>query len=87
MRYGTRVRTRRIVLGMSQESLAHELRVTFQQVQKYEKGANRISAGPLQQVSTILQVPITYFYEGLPSAKKQNDYVTKIAATEKVSKL
>jgi transcriptional regulator with XRE-family HTH domain len=55
---GTRVRMRRMMLGMSQEKLADALGLTFQQVQKYEKGANRVAASRLQHISSILQVPI-----------------------------
>lgn len=54
-----------MVLGMSQEKLGESLGVSFQQVQKYEKGTNRIGAGRLQNLSQILQVPIAYFYEDL----------------------
>jgi len=60
---GSRVRLRRMVIGMSQESLGKALDLTFQQVQKYEKGANRIGAGRLMQLSQILDVPIQYFYD------------------------
>jgi transcriptional regulator with XRE-family HTH domain len=63
---GSRVRLRRVLLGMSQEKLADQLGLTFQQVQKYEKGTNRISASRLQQISRILEVPISYFYDELP---------------------
>ncbi|MEM1288750.1 MAG: helix-turn-helix transcriptional regulator [Pseudomonadota bacterium] len=62
---GSRLRIRRMVLGMSQEKLGESLGVSFQQVQKYEKGTNRIGAGRLQNLSQILQVPIAYFYEDL----------------------
>jgi transcriptional regulator with XRE-family HTH domain len=65
---GRRVRMRRHMLAMSQERLADALGLTFQQVQKYEKGANRIGAGRLQQMSHILQVPLEFFFEGAPSA-------------------
>ena len=65
---GARVRMRRIMLEMSQTALADDLGLTFQQVQKYEKGVNRIGAGRLQQIAAKLQVPIPFFYEGLPSA-------------------
>ncbi len=64
---GTRVRMRRLMLNMSQTDLANAVGVTFQQVQKYEKGTNRISASRLQQMSGVLQVPIPFFFEGLPS--------------------
>lgn len=62
---GSRVRLRRLTLGMSQEKLADALQLTFQQVQKYEKGANRIGAGRLMRIARILQVPPSFFFEGL----------------------
>ena len=61
MHVGKRVRLRRTLLGMSQEQLGAELNVTFQQVQKYERGANRVSASRLWDISQILDVPISYF--------------------------
>ncbi|HWN49808.1 MAG TPA: helix-turn-helix transcriptional regulator [Xanthobacteraceae bacterium] len=63
---GSRVRMRRMMLGMSQEKLGDALELTFQQVQKYEKGTNRIGASRLQQISQILQVPVAFFFEGAP---------------------
>lgn len=63
---GSRVRMRRMMLSMSQEKLGDALSLTFQQVQKYEKGTNRIGASRLQQISTILQVPVSFFFEGAP---------------------
>jgi transcriptional regulator with XRE-family HTH domain len=65
---GARVRMRRIMLAMSQEKLGAALGLTFQQVQKYEKGTNRIGASRLQQISHILQVPVAFFFEGAPLA-------------------
>ena len=62
---GNRVRIRRMLIGMSQEKLGELLGLTFQQVQKYEKGVNRIGAGRLFDVARILGVPIDYFYEGI----------------------
>jgi transcriptional regulator with XRE-family HTH domain len=62
---GNRVRLRRMLIGMSQERLGELLGLTFQQIQKYEKGVNRIGAGRLYQVGQILGVPISYFYEGM----------------------
>ena len=62
---GHRVRVRRTLLGMSQEKLGQLLGLTFQQIQKYERGINRISAGRLLELALGLGVPITYFYEGL----------------------
>ncbi len=63
---GSRVRMRRMMLGMSQEKLGDALGLTFQQVQKYEKGTNRIGASRLQQISNTLQVPVAFFFEGVP---------------------
>jgi transcriptional regulator with XRE-family HTH domain len=63
---GSRVRMRRIMLGMSQEKLGEALGLTFQQIQKYEKGTNRIGASRLQQISDIVQVPVSFFSEGGP---------------------
>ena len=65
---GARVRMRRLMVGMSQGKLGEALDVTFQQVQKYEKGANRIGASRLQQLARVLDVPPAYFFEGAPSA-------------------
>jgi transcriptional regulator with XRE-family HTH domain len=67
---GNRVRIRRMLIGMSQERLGELLGLTFQQVQKYEKGVNRIGAGRLFDVSRILGVPIDYFYEGVATAQE-----------------
>src|SRR6478609_9083312 len=63
---GSRVRMRRIMLGMSQEKLGEALGLTFQQVQKYEKGTNRVGASRLQQISEILQVPVSFLFDGGP---------------------
>jgi transcriptional regulator with XRE-family HTH domain len=62
---GRRVRMRRMMLAMSQGNWAM-VGLTFQQVQKYEKGTNRIGASRLQQISHILQVPVAFFFEGAP---------------------
>jgi transcriptional regulator with XRE-family HTH domain len=78
---------RRMMLGMSQTTLANGLNLTFQQVQKYEKGTNRISASRLQHISQILQLPVTFFFEGTPGQSKAKDdapspdYVTDFLAT------
>ena len=63
---GNRVRMRRMMLQMSQTSLGNALELTFQQVQKYEKGTNRIGASRLQAIANILQVPVSFFFEGAP---------------------
>ncbi len=65
---GSRVRLRRIELGMSQEKLAAELGLTFQQVQKYERAANRISASRLYHIGKVLDVKVPFFYEGYSDA-------------------
>src|SRR5713101_1618268 len=87
---GSRVRMRRIMLGMSQEKLGEALGLTFQQVQKYEKGTNRISASRLQHLSHILQVSVPFFFEGALHAPGQPkgiglapspDYVTDFLAS------
>ena len=87
---GSRVRMRRMMLGMSQEKLGDAFGLTFQQVQKYEKGTNRISASRLQQSAHILQVPVTFFFQGAPSvpgapqakgAATSPAYVTDFLAT------
>lgn len=67
---GQRLRVRRSLLGLSQEKLAESIGLTFQQIQKYERGMNRISAGRLYQFSKILDVPVTYFYDQLAGAAK-----------------
>jgi transcriptional regulator with XRE-family HTH domain len=63
---GARVRMRRMLVGMSQEKLGEALGLTFQQVQKYEKGTNRISASRLQQISDTLTIPLSFLFEGAP---------------------
>ena len=63
---GSRVRMRRMLVGMSQEKLGESLGLTFQQVQKYEKGTNRIGASRLHRIASVLGVPVEFFYEGAP---------------------
>jgi transcriptional regulator with XRE-family HTH domain len=70
---GRRVRMRRKMLAMSQTQLADALGLTFQQVQKYENGTNRMAASRLQQMSDILQVPAEFFFEGALSASAPHD--------------
>ena len=64
---GKRIRMRRLLLGMNQETLAGALGLTFQQVQKYEHGANRVSASRLSEIAEVLSAPISYFFGDLPS--------------------
>jgi len=63
---GSRIRLRRTMLGMSQEKLGESLGITFQQIQKYEKGTNRVGASRLQNISSILNVPVAFFFEDAP---------------------
>ena len=67
---GSRVRMRRMMAGMSQERLGEALGLTFQQVQKYEKGTNRIGASRLQQIAHVLQVPVAFFFEDVPRQER-----------------
>jgi len=69
---GGRIRMRRKMLGMTQGTLGDGLGLTFQQVQKYEKGTNRIGAGRLQHISHLLQVPVPFFFEGAPNLPGQS---------------
>src|ERR1700709_973490 len=66
---GSRVRMRRIMLGMSQEKLGEALGLTFKQVQKYEKSTNRIGASRIQQISEILQIPVSFLFDGGPGGR------------------
>ena len=63
---GSRIRLRRTMMGMSQEKLGESLGITFQQIQKYEKGTNRVGASRLQNISSILTVPVSFFFEDAP---------------------
>ncbi|SFJ60262.1 helix-turn-helix domain-containing protein [Aerobium aerolatum] len=64
---GSRIRLRRNMAGMSQEKLGESLGVTFQQVQKYEKGTNRVGASRLQAIASVLEVPVSYFFQDAPT--------------------
>ena len=74
---GQRIRWRRKELRLTQDKLGELLSLTFQQVQKYEKGINRISAGRLFELANVLDVPITYFYEGAEDLVGSNGGVTE----------
>jgi len=65
---GSRIRLRRNMLGLSQEKLGESLGITFQQIQKYEKGTNRVGASRLQAISSILNVPVSFFFEDAPGS-------------------
>ena len=69
---GTRVRLRRMLLGMSQEKLGEHLGLTFQQVQKYEKGVNRIGASRLFDLARVLGVPVQFFYDEATGGHRRN---------------
>jgi transcriptional regulator with XRE-family HTH domain len=90
---GQRVRTRRLEIGMSQERLAELLGVTFQQVQKYEKGVNRIAASRLHDIGAALEMPVARFFEGLSSARASGiaettkDYIDDALATPEGTQL
>jgi transcriptional regulator with XRE-family HTH domain len=71
---GARVRLRRQILKMSQEKLGDQLGVTFQQVQKYERGTNRVGASRLWRLSQVLEVPISYFFEGMTNQIEAGEF-------------
>lgn len=66
---GAAIRLRRRFLNLSQEHLARQLGLTFQQIQKYERGSNRVSASKLHKIAEVLKVPVAYFFEGIPGAE------------------
>ncbi|MGK9169830.1 helix-turn-helix domain-containing protein [Inquilinus limosus] len=82
---GARLRQRRTLLGMSQEKLAAAFGVSFQQIQKYERGANRVSASRLHQLTRILNVPVGYFFEGMSDAQPNGGAGPPVTDTEMVA--
>ncbi|MEQ1578781.1 MAG: helix-turn-helix transcriptional regulator [Hyphomicrobium sp.] len=76
---GTRVRLRRMLLGMSQEKLGEQLGLTFQQVQKYEKGVNRIGAGRLHELGQVLGVSVQFFYDQAPGGMVEHGFADQPA--------
>jgi len=94
---GNRVKLSRVMKGWTQEKLGENIGVTFQQVQKYEKGANRLSASKLQQISDLLNIPVAFFFEDAPFDSKSenkglaettsNDYVTDFLSSAEGLKL
>ena len=70
---GRKIRALRLERGLSQSGLAEGIGLTFQQVQKYEKGTNRVSAGRLQRIAELLNVPVTFFYSGMGVRTKKHD--------------
>lgn len=77
---GARIRLRRSMLGISQEKLGAGLGVTFQQVQKYEKGSNRVGASRMQQISNILDVPVSFFFEDAPGSDANSHQTSELAS-------
>jgi transcriptional regulator with XRE-family HTH domain len=88
---GNRVRMRRLLIGMSQEKLGELLGITFQQVQKYEKGSNRVSASRLYYLAQILGVPVQFFFDELPETGGQPGMaemgMTDLLSSSEVSQL
>lgn len=82
---GSRVRMRRLMLGMSQERLADQIGVTFQQVQKYEKGTNRIGASRLQAIASVLAVPVAFFFQQDNTQPLATDGLGAISGLEDLS--
>ena len=84
---GSRIRMRRNMLGMSQEKLGESLGITFQQIQKYEKGTNRVGASRLQAIASVLEVSPSFFFDGSPGAEQgfaedsQASYVASFPAS------
>lgn len=83
---GGRVRMRRKMLDLSQEQLADAIGLTFQQVQKYERGANRISSSKLYEIAKTLQVPVSFFFDGLadPATTEVTEVTDKARASERI---
>ncbi len=79
---GRKIRFKRTMIGMSQKKLGSQLGVTFQQIQKYEKGSNRIGAGRLQEIADILEVPISFFYTDLSTKENASTCDERISSKE-----
>ena len=82
---GALIRMRRVMLKFSQTQLADALGLTFQQVQKYEKGVNRVSASRLQHIASILQVPVSFFFEGAPIKRSEGAKILDAPSPEYVT--
>lgn len=80
---GTKLRNRRTLVGMSQQALGRRLGITFQQIQKYERGLNRIGAGRLFRISEILDTDVTYFFDEVDPGSKPTEYSDTRGATLK----
>ena len=73
---GKKIKNEKIILGLTQTKVANAINVTFQQIQKYEKGTNGVSSSRLMQLANFLKVPITYFYEDFPGYKADSEQET-----------
>src|SRR3954453_24271217 len=82
---GARIRMRRLMLKFSQAQLADPLGLTFQQVQKYEKGSNRVGASRLQHIASILQVPVSFFFEEAPINRSEPARISDAPSPEFVT--
>lgn len=82
---GSRVRMRRLMLEMSQTELADAIELTFQQVQKYEKGTNRMGASRLMQIAKVLRVPVSFFFEDMPNISSMPKGTATAPSTEYIS--
>jgi transcriptional regulator with XRE-family HTH domain len=74
---GQRIRSQRLMLGLSQTELGNKIGITFQQIQKYEKGTNRVSAGRLQQIAQLFKVPVSFFFEGAPGKVASAEHINE----------
>ncbi|MGO4573469.1 helix-turn-helix domain-containing protein [Microvirga sp. 2TAF3] len=86
-RIGQRIRLQRLFIGLSQENLAEASGITFQQIQKYEKGTNRISAGRLQEIARVLSVPVGTFYDEMPEDEAKDDLLTAMTGIPQGARL
>ena len=77
---GKRIRQRRWMIGMTQQQLAEQVGIKFQQIQKYETGANRVSASRLWDIADALDVPVNFFFEGLQAAEREDDAAETVPA-------
>jgi len=84
-RVGARIRMRRLMLQMSQIQLGDALGLSFQQVQKYERGSNRVGASRLQHIAAILQVPVSFFFEEVPINRSEPARTTGVLSPESVT--
>src|SRR6478736_9583220 len=82
---GARIRMRRLMLKLSQPQLGDALGLSFQQLQKYEKGTNRVGASRLQHIASILQVPVSFFFEELPIQRSERAQISDAPSPESVA--